>query len=483
MQLKENLKTKRTMSTFLNIKNAAVMMLKNLKICLFLGGVIGCSDFVEVDLPKNQLNSETVFNNAATATSALKSMYAKLRDQSIPYNFSIRLGYYTDELEPGVSTNSNEFYNHTISRGGGIISSWWRDAYNIIYATNAVIEGVENSTSLSVEDKAQFIGEALFIRGYMHFLLVNVFGPVPYITTTDYIANTRVSRDSEDIVYEEIINDLTEASGLLKNDISGERVQAYKQVAQALLARVHLYSENWEKAETIASSLISNFTLELDLNKVFLKNASGSIWQLKPELSGENTRIGFDLIFTESPGTRPSLTTAFVEDAFSYGDLRKTNWVKEVTKGTDTWYHAYKYKELGDTFILNGQNEEVPISFEYPVMFRLAEQYLIRAEARAKRNNISGAQEDLNIIRNRAGLPNTTATSVDALLDAILQERRVELFIEHGHRWFDLKRTGKAARILTPIKSNWQERNLLFPVPEAEILLNPNLLPQNDGYN
>jgi len=112
----------------------------------------------------------------------------------------------------------------------------------------------------------------------------------------------------------------------------------------------------------------------------------------------------------------------------------------------------------------------------------LAEQYLIRAEARTNLGNINGAQEDLNIIRNRAGLDNTTASTPSELLIAILKERYVELFTEHGHRWFDLKRMGFADDILSPIKEHWQTTDILLPIPETELQMNSNLKPQNSGY-
>src|SRR5690606_19066848 len=110
-----------------------------------------------------------------------------------------------------------------------------------------------------------------------------------------------------------------------------------------------------------------------------------------------------------------------------------------------------------------------------------AEQYLIRAEARAQLSNIAGAQADLNKIRIRAGLGETLASSQNELLTAILQERRFELFTEHGHRFFDLKRTGNLDNVLGS-KPGWNTTDRLFPLPEKELLLNPNLLPQNPGY-
>jgi hypothetical protein len=108
---------------------------------------------------------------------------------------------------------------------------------------------------------------------------------------------------------------------------------------------------------------------------------------------------------------------------------------------------------------------------------------LIRAEARTHLEDINGARQDIDIIRNRAGLGNTDAATVNGLLEAVLHERQVELFLELGHRFFDLKRMGSADAVLSPIKLGWDATDVLLPIPESEILLNPNLLPQNPGYN
>jgi hypothetical protein len=117
-------------------------------------------------------------------------------------------------------------------------------------------------------------------------------------------------------------------------------------------------------------------------------------------------------------------------------------------------------------------------------VFRLAEQHLIRAEARAKLGNLNGtnsAESDINILRDRAGLGPTTAQTKDELLAAVGQERRVELFAEWGHRWFDLKRTGKADEVLDVVKPGWQRDDALYPIPYTERQLNPNLT-QNKSY-
>jgi hypothetical protein len=115
----------------------------------------------------------------------------------------------------------------------------------------------------------------------------------------------------------------------------------------------------------------------------------------------------------------------------------------------------------------------------------LAEQFLIRAEARAKQNNkligSNSAESDINVIRNRAGLLNTSAATQEELLSEIERERRVELFVEWGHRWLDLKRSGRASAVLSLIKPLWDDTDVLYPIPYSERLLNPKLT-QNFGY-
>src|SRR5690606_8806599 len=102
-------------------------------------------------------------------------------------------------------------------------------------------------------------------------------------------------------------------------------------------------------------------------------------------------------------------------------------------------------------------------------------------EARIHLNNLPAAASDINIIRKRAGLANTTADTKEELLVAVLKERAAEFFAEWGHRFFDLKRTGRLASVLSTMKPNWASHHALLPLPEAEIRSNPKLL-QNTGY-
>ena len=439
----------------------------------------GCSDFVEVDPPKNTLVSETVFEDPATVESALANLYYEMREEGmVSGNFGLTplLGIYSDELDYyGNNVPYAQLYYHNVSAQNSSVSGWWSQGYHLIYAANDILSGVEASRSLGQGDAARFKGQALFVRAYVHSLLVSLFGPVPYVTTTDYVMNNKVERLSEVEVYEQIISDLTQAMEWLEGDgmYSEERVVPDVYAARALLARMALYTSQWELAEATSSVLLDAFDLENDLDKVFLKESMETIWQLKAGQSPINTEEADQLVIQFLPVQRYALSSSLL-DAFEEGDGRLDHWTNSISdeEATMEFYYSYKYKALFTE----------TASMEYSIVFRLAEQYLIRAEARAQLGNFEGARQDLNAIRNRAGLGDVLTDSSEGLLEAIYKERQVELFAERGQRWFDLKRTGRTSEVLGPLKTNWRDSDVLLPIPETELEINPNLLPQNPGY-
>jgi hypothetical protein len=239
----------------------------------------------------------------------------------------------------------------------------------------------------------------------------------------------------------------------------------------------------------MADSVISNTSYALeDPDKVFGTDSRETIWSLAMpsneshgyQYQDYNHDMPNPIVSPNTPGTYnvyASLNTALV-NAFEAGDLRLSNWVRAVplTGGSSpvTYYFPAKYTAPA-------------ASDENDVMLRLAEIYLIRAEARAHLNNIAGAQSDLDMVRNRAGLANTTAGDAAGLLDAILRERRVELFTEGASRFFDLKRTGTIDEVMTAFvptkirKATWSHYMQLFPIPPSDLIQDPNLTP-NPGY-
>ncbi|MGS2741847.1 RagB/SusD family nutrient uptake outer membrane protein [Sinomicrobium sp. M5D2P17] len=466
------------------MKNLKTQYIKQAVLGMLLSLITtGCENFLEIDPPRTQVSNEIVFNDDATAISAIRGIYSKMiqggftsgdvssmtglgglsADEWINYRNQVdAITFYTNSLTPEIAT---------------INSAFWQPMYVYINNANGILEGIEAS-SISESLKKQLRGEAKFIRAFCYFYLVNLFGDVPIVTTTNFEENRLLSRSSIEEVYAFIINDLKEAEALLSEDYSssgGERIQPNRWTSKALLARVALYNENYSDAEQYATDIINNtslFTLLPDLNDVFLANSKEAIWQLQPWEDGRTPEVSF--VIQSTPPVFYALQSELL-DAFQPDDERRKSWVNSITGDNGIWFFPYKYKDLSGTLS------------EYSMVFRLAEQYLIRAEARAMQGDLSNAITDIDVIRERANLSLIANTNPginqDDLLEAILHERRVELFTEWGHRWLDLKRMGRADKVLGPIKgANWQPTDVLYPIPLTELEANPNLI-QNPGYS
>lgn len=454
---------------------------KSFVLVLSLLAFTGCDDYVSVDLPPTQLTASAVFEDKLSANAAIIEVYSKMRKTGIfsgtSSGVSAAMGAYADELDYfGDDTKGiSFFYGNALLPSFSDIASIWNNSYSQIYGANAVIEGVQKSTALSLADRDQLRGEALFVRALVHFYLQQLYGDIPYITTTDYSINSKAARMSAMDLYQKLIADLEEAALLLPETyITAERVRPNRFAAKALLARVYLYNSKWAEAANEASAVLNHTDLykpATNLAATFKKQSTTTIWQFMPGGTGQNTDEATTFIFIAGPPPLVALTPSLVA-AFEPGDLRKSSWTKAVTNTSGTWYHADKYKTKGSS----------GSSVEYSIVLRLAEQYLIRAEARARQGDLIGAKEDLNNIRNAAGLGNTTAVTAAEIVDAVLRERRVELFAEYGHRFFDLKRSGTVNAVLSVVKLGWGSMDNLLPLPETELLVNPNLLPQNPGY-
>lgn len=448
--------------------------------------VTACEDFVRIDPPKNELVAKTVFTSDVTANAAMRGIYVSMSSSSSPFagyagSMSNLCGLSSDELFSRITGDFHDIANNTILPENGEVLTQWRTLYEIIYSCNSVIEGLNGSQGVSESAKKEFTAEARFIRAFCYFYLVNLWGEVPLVTTTDYRANRVITRAEPEVIYDLMVEDLTAARDMLSPDYSqdsGERVRANQWAASALLARVHLYLRNWEQAELEATKVIENdamFSLT-NLDAIFLKNSSEAIFQLLPTSPFEDSFAG--LLYL--PRTSVTSVTNFpllnsLCMAFEADDLRYTEWVRSKTVSGVEYFYPYKYRVRTPA---SGDPHK-----EYTTLLRLAEQYLIRAEARAWQNKLTGvnsAQADVNVIRARAGLPNTLASTQEELFMVIAHERRVELFTE-GHRWFDLVRAGNADAVLSPVKPDWNATDSRWPVPLAELTKNP-MLTQNPGY-
>jgi hypothetical protein len=458
-------------------------MQKSSYIFLLLPLLGGCKKFVSLDPPTTRLVTAAVFTDNNTADASVQGIYAQMLGSSGGFakggnqGISLLAGLAADELTSySVNPNLNQFYkNGLLATNTTLQNALWNSPYASIYACNAVLEGLASSLGLDSAKRIQWKGEALFVRSFCFFYLYNMFGKIPLPVTTDYTVNATLPRADSSSVYQQIIRDLQTAITYLPAAYpDGMRVRATKAAAQALLARVSLFAKDYPTALAQSAAVMGNpnFVLE-DLDNVFLAGSQEAIWQLLPVQAGYNTLDGNIFILT----TRPNLCTLSdaLLNAFESGDQRQAAWTGQWVQGSNTWTYAYKYKVKTGTDLL-----------EYSVVLRLAEQMLIHSEAAAASGNLPAAVNDLNLIRRRAGLTDYNGPlQKDSILTAILQERRVELFCEWGHRWFDLKRTGLIDKIVSASSvakgTSWVSTAALWPIPERELSANPRLV-QNPGY-
>lgn len=449
-----------------------------ISLTFLLSLMMGCEEFVAIDPPTTQITEPTVFTSDATAQAAVMGVYSKMMESEDLFtsgrnSITTLAGLSSGELVNYDNNSTKVLYANNQLNATATISLW-SDMYKIIYFANAAIEGLQKSNEISVNLKNQLLGEMFFVRAYCHFYLVNLFGEIPIVTTTDYRKNNQLHRSPVSEGYDQIVNDLKQAQGQLSADYSysdGERTRPNKWAATAMLARVYLYREDWANAEMQATAVIANldFALESDLNNVFLANSKEAIWQLKPVFPGYNTFDGTAFILESEPNV-VALSEQVIND-FELNDGRGNAWVGTLIAGGNNYYYADKYK--------------IRVGFEvkeYLMILRLAEQYLIRAEARAHQNKLPEASEDINLIRSRAGVTPSSASSQQQVLSETENERRIELFCEWGHRWLDLKRTKRIDAVRSPLNPLWETTDALYPIPESEIGNNPNLGPQNPGY-
>ncbi|HEY0297691.1 MAG TPA: RagB/SusD family nutrient uptake outer membrane protein [Arachidicoccus sp.] len=444
----------------------------------FMGALASCKKFLQIGIPQNSVSTEAIFTDSSSASSGLLGIYSKMMGFSITPNFgcgaiTLCAGQSADEFA-SFSASDQTFYLNTLNaQSSSYVSVLWTGGYNYIYQANLCIEGLANSTTLSTSVKNQFTAEAEFIRAFCYFYLTNLYGDIPYVTTSDGSESFGHGKMAQADIYQNIVKDLIFAEANLPDSFpSAGRIRPIKAAATALLARVYLYQKDWVNAEKSASAVINNpiFASGLTtLDNAFLKNNQEAIFQLQPIVPNYNTPEGYALLATTSPAVY--LDSSFIA-GFEPGDLRFTHWVDSVIYKGVKYYYPYKYK------IRYGVGVAVT---EYYDVLRLAEQFLIRAEARNHQNDVGGAVSDLNVIRHRAALPDLPNLTQDQCTAAVEQERRIELFSEWGHRWLDLKRTGRADAVLSMIKPKWTPDAILYPIPFADLQNDPSLT-QNEGY-
>lgn len=445
----------------INMKRIFIFLKPHFWALLCLGLLLSCKKYLELPAPGNSIGAEAAYSDdraiAAMINDALQKISRAVSDEeasSVTGSSHATLGLHTDEMEPlfglnplddAINPNSTQIFSWKLAATNITAVKWWPNYYAAIYVCNSILENVPKQSTLNL--KNQWLGQAYFLRALAYYYLVNLYGDVSLVTSTNYKESSKIPRTAPEMAYSLIQADLKQAISLLDpdykdeyNTTTTERFRPNQSTAKALLARINLYTRQWQQAWDNADQVIKDtrYTMQpkATIGATFTATSKelilGSDCDLEARLFGDFS-------------TPPCYLSSALLNAFEPKDLRRTNWIQQ---NMVVFTSPFQIKMV-----------DVPSKFKNPTrnstkldrmpLLRLAEQYLIRAEAAAQLakqgdgSKLTGAIADLNIIRLRAGLGVTTAATPDAVLDAIAKERRVEFFGEWGQRFFDLKRTGK----------------------------------------
>lgn len=376
----------------------------------------------------------------------------------------IHLGTFSQYRELGIKK---------ITSANASVAAMWGSLYGTIYISNFMLERLPSIPAVPAATRAQAEATARYIRGMCYFIGAYTFGDLPLVTTTNIEDNRNIARTSRDEILAFAEADITSALGNLP-ETPPSPAFASEYAVRAALARLYLFTQNWAAAETNASIVINSGRYELDsdyLDIVYSDFPTESIFEVGYTIADDPATL--NTLFKSRREIVPSNELVVALAGAESGD-RLGSMVFDIDnlKGSDNGWSVAKYGTAVD------DNNNI-------IVFRLAEMYLIRAEARAHLGNISGvasAQSDVNLLRERANATLVGDVSQSVMIRLIEEERRFELAFE-GHRWYDLVRTGRANTVMPAFNSNWRDAYNLWPVPQREIQTNPSLDgDQNPGY-
>lgn len=446
------------------------MKKKIIYLVLLSFAIASCSKIFDVN-PTDSISNEISIKDKAGIEHALTGTYNALQSIGLyGRNYVIVGDLAADNLIwTGTSQDYGQITNKPIPAENGIIDAFWSASYDGINRANNILYKLPTITDATEKESAQYEGEALFIRSLLYYNLVTHFGGVPLkILPTLDLSSINAARNSKEEVYTQIINDLISAKEKLAPQNLAGRANSFS--ASALLARVYMskffdlgHTASAENAITESTRVINEGGFDLEPTYAVLFSSSTSytesIFEVVYDLQNYNRLAQY--FYTRNLIGRYEIapTSDFIQ-SFETEDVRLASTVAYDDANLP---YGIKYNDV------SGGTDRV-------FVLRLAEMYLLRAEALAYTNgDIANIQADINKIRNRAGLANTSAASLDELKLAIENECRHEFAFE-GHRWSDLVRT-KRATALFGIDPNYT----LFPIPLSEMQTN-NKMEQNQGY-
>ncbi|MCB4807596.1 RagB/SusD family nutrient uptake outer membrane protein [Tamlana sp. 62-3] len=484
------------------------------QLCLAVGLLIicfaqSCSEFLEQE-PGSQTSINEQLSTKEGVLEALLGTYSSLESTVRSEYFAIYVDLQSGNLKfsPSLSTSSlgelsapvnlENVYNFQDLAQDSDLESVYDDCYNIINQTNLILEYVEALTDATSEEINQIKAQALTIRAYCHFLLVQIYAQnynytadashlgVVYSTTTLTNGITYPSRKTALDTYTLLINDLNNALSFYNDSsiLDGATYSYFNYYnTKAFLARVFLSKQDWQNAYDMANDVILNSGVALISDENYISEwektdtpVSEILLEFSvPRDSGDNVGGSMSAFYgyTSDSDYEKYVASEDLLNLFETTDIRKELFLEQPLA-------TLIDNELEDANYYFTKKFQDNAAF---VGLRLSELYLIRAEASIGLENLEDAKNDINVIRERANA--SLLTSTDNLEELLLEERRKEFCFE-SHYLFDLSRNQQDiirndGCISQTCNLNYPSDKFILPIPQANIDLNENL-QQNASY-
>ena len=481
-------------------------------------------DFLEIDDP-NSVIVGNFYSNETEVEQALNGIYGQLQgiigsqfifNELMTDNTTIHL----NAQDRGQVDRIEAFETWTIASANVNIDQMYAGYYNSLHNINTTLARIKESDLQGTGKVNQYTGELLFLRAYYYYNLAHYFGPVILLTEPleSVEGSQTLTRSAEEDIYNQIIADLTEASTLLpeKQAYSGNDIgRVPKGAALTLLGKVFLTLGRYGEAITELDKVLGNYSLLPDYEDIFdpdNKNHAESIFEVQ-FLGGNNLGEHSGFAYTFAPLFSNGIITGFAAvgtggfnmptndliNDYEPGDLRKDASLREGYTDNGTFVNIPYIIKYTHEHALPGRTDD-----NWPVL-RYADVLLMLAEAINEQSGPTGqAYEYLNEVRNRAGLSSLSGLNTASFREAVFHERRIELAFEN-HRWFDVRRQYSNAELVSLLNSHGQdeldsptinrsgvpfggndydfeEYEILFPIPDSQISLQKESLQQNPGY-
>ncbi|MCC7503791.1 MAG: RagB/SusD family nutrient uptake outer membrane protein [Saprospiraceae bacterium] len=469
-----------------------------------------CEKFLELE-PQSQGVAVTntsadsvLYKSASEVEAALAGCYSDFKNEYYQLDYFVNGDAQSDDAYAGGDNPANfQIDDYKLDATNTNVSRDWAYLYSTVGKCNAVINNVGKVSDPALTDtrKAEILGEASFIRAFMYFQLVQLWGDVPLqlqeVTTIsadnldDIYPIIFPARAPKEEVYTQIIADLETALPRVRTT-NVHKGYVTKGAVNAMLAKVYATREphDWDKVNQYCDAVINGgYALLADYNQLWSnanENSAEAIFEINYNggITDGNwgTKIFRGLDWKKFNLPANDLVAAFDAEGDNIRKNASVIFLDVSGKWSDPHWPQTHYP-----FINKWRNFQEGSDQNY-IFIRLADILLLKAEALNEMGDVDGAATLVNQIRSRVSLPNTAAANQAAMRLAIEKERRLELAFE-GHRWYDLKRTGRAIPVMNaavgvngqPLGYNLTENRLLWPIPQAELDKNTKLT-QNPGY-